>query len=80
MTGSRKLLLAVFASVFAVPKVLKRLRIFRMIYLLTAVQPYRFDRIYGGWWTPTLHQDAKRVLDSSAERYIQWLRGEAEED
>lgn len=48
--------------------------------LLDAVQPYRFDRIYGGWWTPILHQDAKRVLDSSAERYIQWLRGEAEED
>jgi glyoxylase-like metal-dependent hydrolase (beta-lactamase superfamily II) len=41
-----------------------------------AVRPYRFDRIYGGWWTPTLRRDAKAVVERSAERYIQWLRGE----
>jgi glyoxylase-like metal-dependent hydrolase (beta-lactamase superfamily II) len=41
-----------------------------------AVRPYRFDRIYGGWWTPVLRRDAKAVVERSAERYIQWLRGE----
>jgi hypothetical protein len=45
-----------------------------------AVRPYRFDRIYGGWWTPVLRRDAKRVVERSAERYIQWLRGEATAD
>ncbi|HEY7488285.1 MAG TPA: MBL fold metallo-hydrolase [Streptosporangiaceae bacterium] len=44
--------------------------------VVDAVRPYDFDRIYGGWWQPVLRQDAKRVVTSSAERYIQWLRGE----
>jgi len=42
-----------------------------------AVRPYQFDRIYGGWWEPAIRQDARRVLDGSAGRYIQFLRGEA---
>jgi glyoxylase-like metal-dependent hydrolase (beta-lactamase superfamily II) len=42
-----------------------------------AVQPYSFDRIYGGWWQPVIRRDARRILESSAERYIQFLRGEA---
>ena len=41
-----------------------------------AVQPYQFDRVYGGWWKPVLRADAKAVVERSAERYIQWLRGE----
>jgi hypothetical protein len=45
-----------------------------------AVGPYRFDRIYGGWWGPVLRSDAHRVLERSAERYVQWLRGEAPAD
>ena len=47
--------------------------------VVEAVRPYRFDRIYGGWWEPVLRRDAKAVLERSAERYIQWLRGEASE-
>jgi glyoxylase-like metal-dependent hydrolase (beta-lactamase superfamily II) len=42
-----------------------------------AVRPYSFDRIYGGWWTPVLRSDAKRVLERSASRYIERLRGDA---
>ena len=42
-----------------------------------AVRPYRFDRIYGGWWEPAIRRDARRVLETSAARYIQFLRGEA---
>ena len=48
--------------------------------VVEAVRPYRFDRIYGGWWEPVLRRDAKAVVERSAARYIQWLRGEASED
>ena len=48
--------------------------------VVEAVRPYRFDRIYGGWWTPVLRRDAKAVVERSAERYIQWLRGEVPAD
>jgi glyoxylase-like metal-dependent hydrolase (beta-lactamase superfamily II) len=47
--------------------------------VVEAVRPYAFDRIYGGWWQPVLRRDARAVVDRSAERYIQWLRGEAED-
>jgi glyoxylase-like metal-dependent hydrolase (beta-lactamase superfamily II) len=45
--------------------------------VLDAVRPYRFDRIYGGWWTPAIRKDGRRVLESSAARYIEFLRGDA---
>lgn len=45
--------------------------------VVEAVRPYQFDRIYGGWWEPILRQDAKRVLEASALRYIDFLRGDA---
>jgi glyoxylase-like metal-dependent hydrolase (beta-lactamase superfamily II) len=48
--------------------------------VVEAVRPYRFDRIYGGWWQPVLRRDAKAVVERSAGRYIQWLRGEVPED
>ena len=44
--------------------------------VVEAVRSYRFDRIYGGWWEPILRGDAKKVVERSAERYIQWLRGD----
>ena len=31
-----------------------------------AVRPYRFDRIYGGWWTPVLRSDAWETVRRSA--------------
>jgi glyoxylase-like metal-dependent hydrolase (beta-lactamase superfamily II) len=48
--------------------------------VVEAVRPYRFDRIYGGWWTPVLRRGARAVVERSAERYIQWLRGDVPED
>jgi len=42
-----------------------------------AVRPYRFDRIYGGWWTPVLRADAWETVRRSSERYIEHLRGTA---
>jgi len=48
--------------------------------VVEAVRPYRFDRIYGGWWQPVLRTGARQVLQASADRYIQFLRGEAAVD
>lgn len=45
--------------------------------VVSAVLPYNFDRIYGGWWQPVIHRHARRVLEDSSGRYIQFLRGEA---
>jgi glyoxylase-like metal-dependent hydrolase (beta-lactamase superfamily II) len=42
-----------------------------------AVQPYRFDRIYSGWWTPVLRSGARETVQRSAARYIEHLRGTA---
>ena len=42
-----------------------------------AVRPYAFDRIYGGWWTPVLRSGAWEVVQRSASRYIEHLRGTA---
>ncbi|MGI8713921.1 MAG: hypothetical protein ACR2NR_12245 [Solirubrobacteraceae bacterium] len=47
--------------------------------VIDAVAPYRFDRIYCGWWTRVLRADAERALQRSAERYIQCLRGEQDQ-
>lgn len=44
--------------------------------ILDAVRPFPFDRIYGGW-APTIWSGARETLDASAQRYIQFLRGEA---
>jgi glyoxylase-like metal-dependent hydrolase (beta-lactamase superfamily II) len=45
--------------------------------VLEAVRPYRFDRIYGGWWQPVVRTGAREVLEASASRYIEFLRGDA---
>jgi hypothetical protein len=42
-----------------------------------AVRGYPFDRIYGGWWAPVLRSGAREVVQRSADRYIQHLRGTA---
>jgi glyoxylase-like metal-dependent hydrolase (beta-lactamase superfamily II) len=43
--------------------------------LVAALKPYRFERMYGGWWDPVIRNDAKQILERSAERYIEILRG-----
>src|SRR6266568_1665131 len=45
--------------------------------VVESLRDYRFEKIYGGWWRPVLHRDARRVLETSASRYIEFLRGEA---
>ncbi len=41
--------------------------------IVGALAAYEFDRIYGGWWSPAVRHDGKRVLERSAERYIELL-------
>ncbi len=41
--------------------------------IVDAVQPYEFDRIYGGWWDSVVPDGAKEAVERSAERYIRWI-------
>jgi len=34
------------------------------------LEPWEFDRIYGGWWGEIVEQDGKEAVRRSAERYI----------
>jgi hypothetical protein len=38
--------------------------------IVDSVEPYEFDRIYGGWWDLVIKKDAKAAVKRSAERYI----------
>jgi glyoxylase-like metal-dependent hydrolase (beta-lactamase superfamily II) len=42
--------------------------------IVESVEPYAFDRIYGGWWDSIVRMDAKAALKRSAERYIRAIR------
>lgn len=41
--------------------------------IVRALSAYDFDRIYGGWWSPTIRHDGKEILERSAQRYIELL-------
>ena len=38
--------------------------------IAAALEPWEFDRIYGGWWDSAVRTDAKNVVRRSAERYV----------
>ena len=38
--------------------------------IVRAVEPYPFDRIYGGWWDSFVASGAKEAVKRSAERYL----------
>jgi hypothetical protein len=40
--------------------------------IVEAVQPYPFERIYGGWWQNDVTEDGTGVVERSAQRYITW--------
>ena len=42
--------------------------------IVESVRPYRFDRIYGGWWGRSVAECAKETLERSAERYMKAVR------
>jgi len=43
-------------------------------HIVDAVEPFAFDRIYGGWWDLIVKNDAKAAVKRSAERYINAIR------
>ena len=42
--------------------------------IVQAVEPFAFDRIYGGWWDYHVASDAKAAVKRSADRYIEAIR------
>lgn len=45
--------------------------------IAAAVQPFAFDRIYGGWWDLHVMEDAQDAVARSAARYVAALQGAA---
>src|SRR3979409_2650705 len=43
--------------------------------IIGTVEPYRFDRIYGGWWTSVIDRDGKAATQKPADLYIRWIEG-----
>ncbi len=43
--------------------------------VVAAVEPYEFDRIYGGWWASICEWDAKAAVRRSAEWYVRHISG-----
>ena len=41
--------------------------------ILAAVEPYEFDRIYGGWWGRNVLSGGKEAVRRSAERYVEHM-------
>lgn len=39
--------------------------------IVNSVEPFSFDRLYGGWWHSIVASDAKNAVKQSAARYIQ---------
>ena len=38
--------------------------------IVKAVEPFKFDRVYGAFWDMVIERDGKAVLKVSAERYL----------
>lgn len=45
-------------------------------HIVGTVRPYRFDRIYGGWWDRVTLSDGKDAIERSARRYLKWIGGD----
>ena len=41
--------------------------------IVTAVDGYQFDRIYGGWWDRVVQSGGREVVKKSAARYLKWI-------
>jgi len=39
-------------------------------WIVAAIEPFEFDRIYGAWWNKVVVTDAKAAVKRSADRYI----------
>ncbi len=43
--------------------------------IVKSVEPFVFKRVYGAWWDAIVDGDAKAVVERSAERYLQAIKG-----
>ena len=43
--------------------------------IVDAVEPYEFDRIYGGWWGRNVMSGGKEAVRRSASRYVRHIEG-----
>jgi glyoxylase-like metal-dependent hydrolase (beta-lactamase superfamily II) len=43
--------------------------------IVDTLEPYPYDRIYGGWWPSVVAENAKQAVRDSATRYIRWTTG-----
>jgi hypothetical protein len=43
--------------------------------IVAAIEPYRFDRLYGGWHGSVVSSDAEGAVRRSAERYLARIGG-----
>ena len=41
--------------------------------IVRTVEPYPFERIYGGWWDRVTKSDGKGAVERSARRYFKWI-------
>jgi glyoxylase-like metal-dependent hydrolase (beta-lactamase superfamily II) len=41
--------------------------------IVRAVRPYRFDRVYGGWWDRVMTSGGIDAVERSARRYLRWI-------
>jgi glyoxylase-like metal-dependent hydrolase (beta-lactamase superfamily II) len=48
--------------------------------ILRALEPYPFDRLYGGWWDDVIPDGAQAAVQRSAERYIRYVEATAPPD
>lgn len=44
--------------------------------IVSAIEPYAFDRIYGGWWQTVVEKEGQAAVAKSAARYIEALQAE----
>ena len=42
--------------------------------ITAALEPWKFDRLYGAFWSSVVARDAQEVVRRSAERYLHWIR------
>ena len=48
--------------------------------IVERLAPLGFDRIYDGWWSSVLEEDAHQAMLRSAERYARWVNGDENPD
>lgn len=45
-------------------------------HILARIEPFPYDRIYGGWWDRNILRDASAAVAASASRYIKRVEGQ----